>query len=65
MRKDSLYTVSTSTSLFMYSVTMDGLCCSWTDIPTEDAPPLSNSAEDDDDDDEDEEVEEEEEEEVE
>ena len=49
----------------MYSVTMDGLCCSWKDIPTEDAPPLSNSAEDDDDDDEDEEVEEEEEEEVE
>ena len=46
----------------MYSVTMDGLCCSWKDIPTEDAPPLSNSAEDDDDDDddddEDEEVEE-------
>ena len=46
----------------MYSVTMDGLCCSWNDTP-EDAPPLSNSAEDDDDEEEDEDEDEEEEEE--
>ena len=57
-----MYTVSTSTSRFMYSVTMDGLCCSWNAIP-EDAPPLSNSAEDDEEDDEEEEEAEEDEEE--